>query len=353
VNIIHFDTNHLEDEVERQSMNMKLQRYSFYAPELWATLRFVAASLFVSILTLSAMVEDVACIGRRRMGERSATHIFRMLKLKIDGLRGAYPSYACVALLSFLLFDGFSSRALAKTTVPFVGCVGVNMEDTTPPTGDPFPVDLSENDAKQLSLYVGANIAALGPRGWNCDESDGPAVAELQIYPYGGSVNSGPAIIFMVRSAETPNNDREIASYGRQYFSKIVPRSKIPVPIKGYIDPYQVFFVPFYNHDAITYLDDRTLVFSTPKGQNGLGASLFYNDGYNGAGNYFKLPVTGLMGLLAGQGNPSYLIYFLALRKPDVNDRESQLIINFARKCIARNMNPVCNLQKILFGLSN
>jgi hypothetical protein len=84
-----------------------------------------------------------------------------------------------------------------------------------------------------------------------------------------------------------------------------------------------------------------------------LGASLFYEDGYNGAGNYFKLPVTGLMGLLAGQGDPSYLIYFLALRKPDANDRESQLIINFARKCIARNMNPVCNLQKSAFGLSN
>jgi hypothetical protein len=288
------------------------------------------------------------------MGERSATHFLRMLKQGIDGLRCAHPSYACYATLALFVIAGcLCSAAVAKTTVPFVGCPGINMEDPTPPTGDPFPVDLSEHDAEQLSLYVGANIAALGPRGWNCDESDGPAVAELQIYPYGGSVNSGPAIIFMVRSAETPNNDRLIASYGRQYFSKIVPRLKIPVPIKGYIDPYQVFFVPFYNHDAITYLDDRTLVFSTPKGQNGVGASLFYDDGYHGAGNYFKLPATGLMGLLAGQGDPSYLIYFLALRKPDANDRESQLIINFAHECIARNMNPVCDLQKSAFGLGD
>jgi hypothetical protein len=59
------------------------------------------------------------------------------------------------------------------------------------------------------------------------------------------------------------------------------------------------------------------------------------------------------LGTAFGQGDPSYLIYFLALRKPDANDRESQLIINFARECIARNMNPACNLQKILFGLSN
>jgi hypothetical protein len=65
VHILHFDTNHLEDEVERQSMNMKLQRYSFYAPGLWGKLQFIAASLLVSFLTKNAVSADKADLGRR------------------------------------------------------------------------------------------------------------------------------------------------------------------------------------------------------------------------------------------------------------------------------------------------
>jgi hypothetical protein len=65
VNIIHFDTNHLEDEVERQSMNMKLQRYPLCGPRLQKQLRFSATSLFVSFLTKNAVSADKADLGRR------------------------------------------------------------------------------------------------------------------------------------------------------------------------------------------------------------------------------------------------------------------------------------------------
>jgi len=316
------------------------------------TLQMVAGVMgFVRPLSLRAarlqggvVIQALGFNHLRGVGERRAIYLWRMLKQKLMG-------YAALTTVAFFVISGcLSSAAVAKTTVPFVGCPGINMEAPTPPTGDPFPVDFSKSDAKQLSLYVGANIAALGPRGWTCDESDGPAVAVLEIYQYGGSVNTGPAVIFMVRSAQTPTNDRDIASYGRQYFPKIVPSSRMPDSKEAYLAPFLPFFVPRYAHDIITYINDRTLVFTTPKNSKGLGTLLFREDG---AGNYFKLPVTGLMGLLAGQGDPSYLIYFLALRKPDANDRESQLIINFARECIARNMNPVCNLQKSAFGLDN
>ncbi len=86
--------------------------------------------------------------SKRRMGERSATYLLRMQKQGIDGLRCAYPSYACfprlacasyasLLVIALTIFFQFSlhpcfsknlklddNKSLSKTTISPVSSVG-------------------------------------------------------------------------------------------------------------------------------------------------------------------------------------------------------------------------------------
>jgi hypothetical protein len=241
--------------------------------------------------------------------------------------------------------------ASAMSTVPFVGCPGGGMVDTSVPTGKSLQVAISKDLAAKLALYVGEYLAILGPRNWTCSGMGGTASRSLFLHPSGSNFLTGPGIILTEVAADPPSGAPFILSYAGRYFPNIVDQKYIDNFVAAFPSARsmngQNFIFPNRPGDRIIYLNQTMLEFQTPAMYAGLGPSLYArSEEYTGA--KLNYPVSGFMRLMLEQGG-AYAIdtFSVALPKSSVELRSP--IINFGKACILRDKlnstKPYCDIE--------
>jgi hypothetical protein len=261
-----------------------------------------------------------------------------------------------IFLLALLLSACLLSMptANATSTVPFVGCPGGGMVDTSVPTGKSLQVAISKDLAAKLALYVGEYLAILGPRNWTCSGMGGTASRSLFLHPSGSNFLTGPGIILTEVAADPPSGAPFILSYAGRYFPNIVDQK--------YIDNFVAAFPSFpsarsmngqnsifpnRNGDRIIYLNQTMLEFQTPAMYAGLGPSLYArSEEYTGA--KLNYPVSGFMRLMLEQGE-AYAIDAFSVALPKSSAELRSPIINFEKACILRDKlnstKPYCDVE--------
>jgi hypothetical protein len=338
VQIVRFGTVGFNDEVERHSMNMTCGRYSFCLFRLQTQFRPLVASLFVSFLTATANSVDGACLDSRRAGECNSTHLFRRLKLKIDGLRCAYSSYACHALLAFVILWGVSSSALAKATVPLVVCAGDDSNGLSSTKTQFVRLELPDVIARQLAVYVGEKLAILAPRGWACRGESGPDYLRLDVYPLLGDGQQNALISEQTWVAETAMGTARVLAYGRSYFTKIVIQNDVQnfLDKSGLSLSLKNFLMPDFPEMKREYINKNLLQFETPAGKKGLEPDNEINS---------SLQSSGLLAIRVEDNFP-YQLNILISRFSKDTSLLQKATLDFAKNCIGQDSRDYCPINE-------
>jgi hypothetical protein len=193
-----------------------------------------------------------------------------------------------------LALAALTPRAMAATTIPFVGCIeaGATVLDGswTAPLGKPLVTSLPPAIASQLAIYVSNWSAVLAPRGWAC-RSRVEALQGVDMIvsplPRDGddrAVLSGPAIILW-------NNERPatVASYTARYFPQALATVEASDEVCGaacetLLNPKggAPRLAPSYPADIIRHRGHMVLEYTTPANRPGLGHQI----GLPGSGQF-------------------------------------------------------------------
>jgi hypothetical protein len=247
----------------------------------------------------------------------------------------------CIFGLALLLIlTALAPRAIAATTIPFVGCIEVgataNDGSWTAPLGKPMVTDLPPAIASQLAIYVSNWSAVLAPRGWAC-RSRVEALQGVDMIvsplPRDGddrAVLSGPAIILW--NNEKP---RTVASYTARYFPQAVAAVAANDDVCGaacdtFLEPKggTPLLAPSYPSDMIRHRGDLVLEYTTPANRPGLGHQI----GLSGSGQFALISygVLALSDLPRGEGG----IVNLTVRLPSKLNFLHDAIIKSFEACM-------------------
>jgi hypothetical protein len=186
-----------------------------------------------------------------------------------------------------ILFQIKTPNATAEPLVPFVGCPGGGMTRFSGPfQGDPVPVDMPPWLAAHLAFYAGdqtdVKLGVLAPRGWHCNSERASGHLVLGVVPY----NIGPIFDFpekdkpsvlLFASFDGTSGRFDLADTVKTYFPKLDPyvddtlNEEKPSPGGTAAVPRLGSGIP-YPLDSLSYLNDNTLAFVTPRHSIGLGA---------------------------------------------------------------------------------
>lgn len=198
------------------------------------------------------------------MASRIVRHLFKSLLVTLG---------ACAVL---------TPPAYADSHIPFVGCrVNVQGELHKAPQGPDIAVSLAADTAGKLAFYkADQGIGVIGPRGWNCFETDGSSGWALYLTPdkidpsmfYSQDWKgfSGPAIELGLSDGDTSGRF-EVAEIVARVFPKY--RSFVAHVIAEGIRPSSDFPFGPYPKDRLRYRNDHMVEFQTPPATPGLGTA--------------------------------------------------------------------------------
>jgi hypothetical protein len=253
-----------------------------------------------------------------------------------------------LGLFTAAAIAALAPRALAATTIPFIGCIeqGPTPNDGswTAPSGKPLVTNLPPAIAGKLAVYASNWSAVLAPRGWACRsaviEQRGVAMI-VSPEPAEGDdsgILAGPAIILWNdQSAGT------VAAYTARYFPGAIAAIKADDDYCGpgcasllVPKPGGAVAAPRFPSDIIQHETPFLLTYTTPADRRGLGNQI--GAPAQGQPSLEDVGLLGISNLPKGEGG----IVNLTIRlPPDMKVLRAAILQQF-RHCMPNNNTLAC-----------